>query len=290
MGALLGAVEAGGTKFVCAISRGPEVLAQATIPTRDPAATIADVATFFASHRDLGPIAATGIAAFGPVDVDTASPRWGHILDTPKRAWVDFDLAGSIAAATGAPVLLEADVGAAALAEAQVAGPEALVAYATIGTGIGIGFAQGGRVIRGRRHPEGGHIRIVPHPAMGPSTCPFHGDCLDGLACGLAVSRYWGAPLHQLPADHPGHDAIADALAQMAHAFYLTLAPDRIVIGGGVMTGGHLLPRIRAGTLARLRGYYLPPGDPGLEAMITGPRSGNAPGLIGALLLAARAL
>jgi fructokinase len=212
---------------------------------------------------------------------------WGHIQDTPKRAWAGFDLAGAVADAAGAPVVLETDVGAAALAEAAIAGGEALVAYATVGTGIGVGLAQGGRVLRGKRHGEGGHVPILPHAAMGKSVCPFHADCLEGLASGPAIQSHWGAPLDRLPEDHAGRAAIADALAQLCVGLLYAVSPDRIVLGGGVMTGGALLPAIRAAAQARMGGYHVPPG--GLDAVITGPRSAIAPGLAGALLLAERA-
>jgi fructokinase len=289
-----GAIEAGGTKFVCAVGAAETgSLRTATIATRDPDSTFAEVAAFFEDAADLGPVSGIGIASFGPVGVDPASPDYGRILATPKPGWEGTDLLARVRAFRDVPLAIDTDVNAAALAEVEAVGGDLRqLAYVTVGTGIGVGLVSEGRAVHGIGHPEAGHILVRRHPAHGnfAGTCPFHGDCLEGLAAGPAVSAAWGSPASELPADHPFWAVEADYLAQLCMTLFLTMAPERIVMGGGVMKQERLLPLIRARTAELLDGYVQGARDmAAMEQRIVGPACREPSGLVGAFLLAERA-
>lgn len=292
---LFGAIEAGGTKFVCAIGNSREgSLRTATIPTRAPEATFADVAAFFCEAGELGPLSGIGVGSFGPVRVDPEAADFGTILRTPKPGWEGFNVLDGLRAFTDVPLALDTDVNTAALAEAALAGPGIRhLAYVTVGTGIGVGIVQHGRTLHGFAHPEMGHILVRRHPLHGdfPGHCPFHGDCLEGLAAGPAVARAWDLTPSQIAEDHPFWEVEADYLAQLCMTLFLTTAPDRIVFGGGVMKQERLFPRIRARTLELLAGY-LQGADTlaALETRIVPPASVEPSGLIGAYHLIENAL
>ena len=291
---LFGAIEAGGTKFVCAVgSARAGAVRVATVPTRDPDATFADVAAFFRQAADLGPVAALGIASFGPVDVDPRSPAHGRILATPKPGWEGTDMLARARGFLDVPMAIDTDVNAAALAEAVAAGGGAeSLAYVTVGTGIGVGLVSEGRTIRGTGHPEAGHILVRRHPAHGGfvGVCPFHGDCLEGLASGPALAAAWRRPAKELPLDHPAWEAEADYLAQLCMTLLLTTAPGRIVLGGGVMQQARLFPLVRERTASLLGGYLRGVSDAAsLERRIVPPLCREPSGLVGALLLASSA-
>jgi fructokinase len=287
----LGAVEAGGTKFLCGVGSAAGSLATATIPTRDPETTLAEVEAFFATH---GSIDALGIGSFGPLDLETASPTFGHILRTPKPGWSGVDLRGRLAATLGVPAAIDTDVNAAALAEAeQAAVGTGTLAYVTVGTGIGVGIVADGKPLHGAGHPEAGHLLPRRHPAHGgfAGVCSFHGDCLEGLASGPAIVAAWGSPASELAEDHIFWEVEAGYLAQLCAALFLTIAPHRIVLGGGVMDNRRLLPAVRVATQALLGGYIAALAEPGaLERRIVAPACAEPAGLVGAYLLAARAL
>lgn len=284
---MLGAIEAGGTKFVLAVGTAPgEIAATATIPTGDPASTLAEAARWFAAQ---GPLDALGIGSFGPVELARGHPRWGTITNTPKPGWSDCDIAGFFARRLGVPVGFDTDVNAAALAEyaaAQAQGCRSL-AYLTIGTGIGGGLVLEGQPVHGIAHPEMGHIHPRRHAQDTDfaGICPHHGDCLEGLASGPAIAARWGAPLSQLPADHPAHEIIADYVAQACHTLFAMLAAERVVIGGGVAKTAGLVERIAART-AELGAGYLPGGS---RHRVTRPGLGEDAGITGAMMLAAAA-
>lgn len=289
---LYGCIEAGGTKFVLGVARGPdEVLRTARVPTTAPAETIGAALDFLTRARDdLGGYDAFGIASFGPVDLDRASPTWGHVLSTPKPGWTGADLAGAFGRAFDCPVGFDTDVNGAILSESlwgAAAGADVAV-YVTVGTGIGGGALVDGRTVHGSRHPEMGHFLPRRHPDDRDfaGVCPFHGDCLEGLASGPAIMARWGASLSDLPSHHPGHAIIADYLAQLVVAQQAILSPRRIVLGGGVMGTPGLLDgvRARAGELAA--GYF---GDGDPAQLIVAPGLGDRAGLLGALALAQRA-
>jgi fructokinase len=296
---VFGGIEAGGTKVVCAVGTGPDDLrAEMVIPTTAPADTLgAAVAFFHDCSWAWGPIAGLGIAAFGPLDLDPASPTWGGVTTTPKPGWAGTDLAGPFRRALGVPVAVDTDVNGAALAEYRWgAGREAdPFVYVTVGTGIGGGAVVHGRPLRGLVHPEMGHLRIPRDATADPfsGACPYHGDCLEGLASGEAMLRRWGMPAEALPAGHPAWDLEARYLALGLVAAIAVLSPRRIAVGGGVMRAAHLLPRVRREVVALLAGYVDSPalreGAGGVDAYVVPPALGERAGVFGAFALAAAA-
>src|SRR5690606_37689507 len=209
MGSLYGAVEAGGTKFVCLIGSGPEnIVAQERIETESPAITIPKVVDFFSRQlQEHGPLEGIGIGSFGPVDPEPSSPRFGYITTTPKPGWANTDLVGPLRETFQVPVAFDTDVNAAAVGEHRWGAAQGLKTfiYITIGTGIGGGGLVEGRLMHGLIHPEMGHLRLPRDPRVDPfeGTCPFHRDCWEGLAAGPALEARWGTPAEELPEDHP---------------------------------------------------------------------------------------
>lgn len=281
---LLGAIEAGGTKFVLGVGHGPDaIIDQLQIATRDPETTLAEAEAFFRRQPKL---AAMGIGSFGPLERDRTAPQWGHILATPKPGWSQCDLAGRMARALDVPVAFDTDVNAAALAEARLgaaAGTKVSV-YVTIGTGIGGGVIADGRIVGGAGHPELGHMK--PRRDLDDrdfaGACPFHGDCLEGLASGPAIIARWGQSLSHLPQDHGAHALIAGYLAEACNTLRAALAPDAIVLGGGVMGTPGLFDRIIATAAARDGGYFALSA----QQVIRRPALAPTSGLAGAFLLA----
>lgn len=283
-----GGIEAGGTKFVVGVGHGHDVIeSRAIIPTTNPDDTLAAVLAWFKSQP---PIAALGIASFGPVDLDPRSPSWGHITNTTKSGWSYTNLAPALGAALGVPVGFDTDVNGAAIAEAKWGAAQgcASAVYLTVGTGIGGGAVINGQPLHGLGHPEMGHIRMALHPADKgfAGICPFHGACCEGLASGPAIIARFGAPLSALAHDHPAHDMIAWYLAQLTHAIQSILAPQRIILGGGVMHTPGLLERVRAAAAGLASGYFA--GE--ANAIITPPGLGDNSGLLGAFALAEMAM
>jgi fructokinase len=290
MSVLYGGIEAGGTKFVCAVGTGPDDLrAETRFPTTTPVETIGRAITFFQEQRL--PLAAIGIAAFGPVDPNPASPTFGYITSTPKPGWAHTDFAGAIRQALGLPVGFDTDVNVAALGEHRWGAAQGLdtFIYLTFGTGIGGGGLVNGQLMHGLVHPEMGHIRI-PHdwtadPFAG--VCPYHGDCLEGLATGPALEQRWSQPAETLPADHPAWTLEAHYLALALTNFICTLSPQRIVLGGGVMEQRHLFPLVRQKVRQLLNGYVQAPEIlEEIDTYIVPPILGKRAGVLGAIALA----
>lgn len=289
----LGAIEGGGTRFVCALAdSGHRVVERTVVTTRDPAATLGDCLGFFrdaAARR--GPLGALGIACFGPLGLRPGTADHGRILATPKPGWSGVDVTGAFREAFRIPVVLQTDVGAAALGEWRLGAGRGKpsLSYVTVGTGIGGATVPAGAPAL--LHAEMGHlpVRRDPHDAFA-GTCPFHGDCLEGLAAGPAVRARWGRDLAELPADHEGRALVAGYVAQLAAAIALIQSPECLVIGGGVTRGGDLLPEIRRAT-HRLLGDYLPPlrDAAKLDEWILAPGLGQDSAIAGALLMAAEA-
>jgi len=291
----LGAVEAGGTKFRAAIYTQDRATGLLTIddeirvPTTTPEETLATVATFLAQHSPAGaPVAALGIASFGPLVVDPNSANYGSLADTPKPGWSGAPILRQLQAAVNAPAEIQTDVEAAAVAEYRLGAGQGQpsVAYVTVGTGIGIGVAIDGVPFRGRDHTELGHIPIKR--AVGDDfegTCPFHGDCLEGMASGPALQARWGSSASTL-ADRPQvWEFESYYLAQLAQVLAYSFAPDRILFSGGVGAREDLAPLISAATIKQLAGYSVSHADnPGLVARAA---LGNDAGLTGAALLGA---
>jgi fructokinase len=242
------------------VGSGPADLRTIEFPTTQPAETIARAIEFF---RDSAPVAAVGIASFGPIDPNQDSPTFGYITNTPKRDWKNCDFAGAVDRALGVPVAFDTDVNAAALAEFRwgAARGSGNFIYVTVGTGIGGGAMLDGRLLHGRSHPEMGHVRI-PHDRLRdpfPGNCPYHGDCLEGLAAGPAIEARWGQAGRLLPDGHAAWDLEAEYLALGIVNWTCTLAPERIILGGGVMRCRGLLPKVRRRVAEILNGYLEPP-------------------------------
>jgi fructokinase len=291
-----GAVEAGGTKFICAI--GDELgnlMAQQRIATTDPISTLTAVHGFFRQKaRESTPLAAIGVGCFGPVELDKGSARYGFIGQTPKTGWSDTDVAGSLAREFRVPIGFDTDTNAAALAEHRWGAALQLknLVYLTIGTGIGGGVLVAGVPIHGLMHPEIGHIYPRRHPldAKFEGVCPFHRDCMEGLASGPAIVARTGKPLQELDDDHPQWEIEADYLGQLCAQLTLTVSPQRIIMGGGVMSQARLLPLIRQ-RLGHWLGGYIDRTEllTGTDGYVVAPGLGDRAGILGALALAMQA-
>ena len=281
-------IELGGTKVVCGIATDSgEVLQRTSIPTRGPEETLVDIKNWLEPR--LEDTTALGIASFGPVYVDPASPRYGHIGATPKTAWQGFDLLRAIREWTALPLALDTDVNAAALAEIRwgAAHGHDNVVYVTVGTGIGGGIVVNGRAVHGLMHPEIGHMkpRRLPNDDL-DGLCPFHGDCFEGLAAGPAIRKRWGKPLNELPAGHPAFAMEADYLGQLAVNLLLTASPTKLIFGGGVMNCSELLPMIRDAAAHHLNDYLdLTNASSAAEELIVTPGLESNAGLLGAVAL-----
>ena len=288
--AVYGGVEAGGTKFVCGIGTGPDDLRLGWFPTTSPEATVASVAAFFREQAGTQ-IDAAGIASFGPVDLHPDSPTFGYITSSPKLDWQFFNLAGALGRALNVPVGFDTDVDAAALGEARWGAAQGIpdFLYLTVGTGIGGGAVVHGEIVHGLMHPEMGHIR-VPHDLARdpyPGGCPYHQDCLEGLAAGPTMEARWGMPAQALPVDHPGWELEAHYLALGLATWVCTLSPSRIVIGGGVMQQQHLFPLVRRELLRLLNGYIRATAlMDEIDQYVVPPQLGNRAGVLGAIALA----
>lgn len=293
---LLGAIEAGGTKYVCAVARDPkEPLLEARFPTGEPHETVSQALEFFrkaaAAH---GTIRSLGIGTFGPARIDPVAADFGTILTTPKPGWSGFALVEALRQGLGTdlPVTFETDVNAAALGESLHGAAKGIrrVAYVTIGTGIGGGFLEDGRLLHGRLHPEIGHFAVPDlDAAFGKATqvCPFHDSCLEGRASGPAIAARWGKPGHELPDDHPAWELEADYLAIACQQLTAAWSPDLVLLGGGVSQKSGLIERVREAFLRRAGGYWdLPP----VHDYIRLPALDQQAGIVGSLILAARAL
>lgn len=290
---ILGGIEAGGTKFVCGLGTGPDDLATTEFPTTTPAETMAAAVEFFRRQGGAN-LRAVGIASFGPVDLRPESSTFGYITSTPKPGWQNFDMLGSIRDALHVPAAIDTDVNGAALGEARWGAAQGLSdsLYLTVGTGIGGGAIVHGHVVHGMMHPEMGHIR-VPHDLTSdpyPGCCPYHGDCLEGLACGPALEGRWGVKAQQLPADHRAWTLEAHYLALALANWVCTLSPQRILLGGGVMRQAHLFELIRK-ELAQLLNGYIRTAEvtTGLDQFVAPPLLGQRAGVLGALVLAEQA-
>lgn len=296
MSGLLGGIEAGGTKFVCVIGTPPGgIVREARFPTRDPAATLADAIAFFRDAAADGlPVAALGVASFGPVELRPGHPRRGWITTTPKPGWSDTDLSGPLGAALGVPVVVDTDVNGAALAEGRWGAARGLgtFVYVTVGTGIGGGAVVAGAPVHGLPHPEMGHVSVARLPGDDfPGVCPFHGDCLEGMACGPAMAARWGRPAQDLTGDDRARAVEIEAhyLAAGLRNVVYALAPERIVVGGGVAAMPGLVPALRTRLADALAGYPGAPEHAG-EGFVVPPGLGDGAGAAGALALAEAAV
>lgn len=278
-------IELGGTKVMVAAGSGPGDLTDTIrIPTTDPATTLDAILSALGAF---GPFDAIGVASFGPVCLDPDDPGGLRITNTPKPGWSQTPIAAPLAARFGVPVVLDTDVNGAALGEGRWGAARGLndFAYITVGTGIGVGLVVNGRPVHGLLHPEAGHLLVRRDPVADPYTghCPFHGDCLEGLACGPAIAAREGRPAEQLADDHPVWPLVGDYIGQLCASLALITSPRRIILGGGVGQR----PGVRAAADVAMRrhlGGYIP--LPGPDGFIVEPGLGNLSGVLGAIALA----
>jgi fructokinase len=294
---LVAGVELGGTKCVCIVGTGPEdIPAREVVPTGEPEQTLGAIDSILAGWRDAyGPIAALGIASFGPLELRRDSPRYGHILSTAKPGWSNTDVVGRLRQRWAVPVGVDTDVSGAALAEGRWGSARGLddFAYITVGTGVGVGLVVAGRTVLGFSHPELGHLRVARMAGDAwPGCCPFHGGCVEGIASGPAIAARTGTLPERLSPDHQVWETVAFALGQLLHTLVLATAPRKILIGGGVMNAQlHLFERIREHLKTSLNGYIdTDELEGGLANYVAPPRLGALAGPMGALALAADAL
>jgi len=277
------------------VGTGPDDLrADARIPTTTPDETIGRIVRFFRRYQRDEPLASVGIATFGPVDSNPNSPFFGHVTTTPKPGWAHTDFAGIIQRELGTPVGFDTDVNAAALAEHQWGAARSIdnFVYLTVGTGIGGAAMVAGTLIHGLGHPEMGHIRIPQNYAVDPfaGSCPYHGNCLEGLASGPALEARWGQDANTLPADHPAWILEAEYLALGLVNLLYILFPQRFIIGGGIMQQPHIFPLVRRRVQELLNGYLQAPVIlDQIDDYIVAPDLGDRTGVLGAILLAQQA-
>lgn len=288
---LYGALEAGGTKMVCAV--GDEqgtILERVSLPTRTPEETMPEMLAFYRG-KDLS---ALGVGCFGPVDLDRGSPTYGSILATPKLPWRDYPIVRRFEEALGLPVGFDTDVNAAALGEATWGCTRGLSSsiYVTVGTGVGVGVVIDGRPYHGMMHPEAGHLFVARHPddPMPQGVCPYHPNCLEGLASGPAIERRWGKKAQEL-SDRPEVWTLeAYYIAQALCGYMMILSPQRIILGGGVTHQEHLLPLVREEVRRQLGGYLVGKALDDLEDYIVPVSLNDNQGVMGAVRLAMDAL
>jgi len=292
---LFGGIEAGGTKFVCAVGTGPDdIRAETRFSTTTPGETIGQAIEFFKAQAQKEPLAAIGIASFGPVDPDPDSETWGYITTTPKPGWANTEFATAIGRALNVPVGFDTDVNGAVLGEYRWGAAQGLdtFIYLTIGTGVGGGGLVNGKLLHGLVHPEMGHIYLPPHPddPHPEGFCPYHGNCLEGMTNGPAIEKRWGQRGETLPVDHPAWELEAHYLAVGLSSLICTLSPQRIVMGGGVMDQSHLFPLVRQKVQELLNGYVQSPAIlENVDTYVVPPGLGGKAGVLGAIALAEQA-
>ena len=287
----VGALEAGGTKMVCAVVEfdgqgGWKVEDRVSIPTRMPEETIADMVEYFRDKK----IEALGIACFGPIDLHKDSPTYGYITTTPKAGWANCDIVGPFARELGIPVGFDTDVNGSLMGEANFGCAKGLEnsVYITVGTGIGAGIMTNGKMLHGMLHPEAGHLTLKRHPEdeAFESNCPFHASCFEGLASGPAIQKRWGKKGVEL-ADRPEvWEMEAYYIAQALVAYIMILSPEKIILGGGVMHQPQLLPLIRAEVKRQSNSYIRTSQMEDLDNYIVGASLGDDQGILGAACLA----
>ncbi|MBN2258886.1 MAG: ROK family protein [Anaerolineaceae bacterium] len=292
-GRFFGGIEGGGTKFICAVGSSPDDLrAEARFATAGPERTIQETIAFFQEQiGQIGPLAGMGLACFGPIDLNPESPTYGFITSTPKPGWANVDILGGISRGLGMPVAFDTDVNGAALGEWRWGAGQGVnsLIYLTVGTGIGGGALVEGRPVHGLVHPEMGHM-LIPHDRdvdPFPGVCPFHADCLEGLATGLAMEKRWGKRAEELPLEHPAWELEAEYLAAGLVNLIMAYSPERIILGGGVMQQVQLFPLIREKVVSKLAGYVDSPAiRKEIDQYIVPAGLGKLAGVLGAIALA----
>lgn len=281
-------IEAGGTKFNCAVvTPERDIVAEIRIPTTTPEDTLAKTIGFFQQQRQAGYLfSRMGVASFGPLDLNPASSTYGYITKTPKPNWSSTDVAGRLAKELDCDVVIDTDVNGAALGEYRwgAAQGSAVAVYVTVGTGVGGGLVINGKPLHGLVHPEIGHMLVQP-PTGVTGVCPFHTNCVEGLASGTALGKIWSQPSHTFTDDHPAWDGLAEVLGDMCHNLMVTLSAQKIILGGGVMQKHGLIEKVVAATRSKLNDYIVMPEGSSLESIICLPGLGTRSGLFGALAM-----
>jgi len=292
---LYGGIEAGGTKFVCAVGSNPDDLCVNVIETTTPDETISRVIAYFKEQNSTKKLSSIGIGSFGPIDLNRNSKTYGFITSTPKLNWENVDFVGAIRSSFNIPIGFDTDVNAAAIGEYQWGAAQGLTnfIYLTIGTGIGGGGIINGIPLHGLLHPEMGHIFIPRDNSDKKSyegNCPRHKDCFEGLASGPAIRNRWGRPPQDLNQDHPAWEYIAKYISYALVNYICTLSPQRIIIGGGVMKQSKLYPLIHQMVKELLNNYLqLPEIIENIQNYIVPPTLGDRSGILGAIALAKQA-
>jgi fructokinase len=292
---LIAGIELGGTKIVCLLASGPDdVRDEVRLPTTTPEESLAAVAAVLARWKAGHGFAALGIGSFGPLELDDRAADYGSIVSTPKPGWSGADLT-ALGRGLAVPVAIDTDVNGAAFAEGLWGAAQGLrsFAYVTVGTGIGVGSIVNGRSVRGLGHSEAGHLRVGRLAGdTWPGSCPYHGDCVEGLAAGPALLARTGRRGETLSADDPAWEMVVAALGGLLHNLVLTTAPERVLIGGGVFAGNdHLFPRLRTALVDSLAGYATGNRIAAMvEDFVTPPGLGGMAGPLGAIVLGRNAL
>ncbi|MEC0209026.1 ROK family protein [Paenibacillus ehimensis] len=287
----IGGIEAGGTKFVCGVGNEcGEVVDSISFPTEDPETTLGKAIAYFKEKS----VDAIGIGSFGPIDLRLGSPTYGYVTTTPKPGWGNVDFLGTLRREFDVPCGWNTDVNAAAFGEATWGAAKGLKSclYYTVGTGIGIGVFLEGRLVQGLVHPEGGHMLTRRHPGDDfAGLCPYHGDCLEGMASGPAIEARWNVKGHELPSNHPVWEMEAYYIAQSITGAVLLNSPEKVILGGGVMQQSQLFPLIREAVKVNLNGY-VSAGEIAerMDEYIVPPGLGQQAGLCGAFALGLAAL
>ena len=292
---LIAGVELGGTKIVCLLASGPDdVRDEVRLPTTSPDENLSAVAEVLARWKTEQGFAALGIGSFGPLELDDRAGNYGSIVSTPKPGWNDVDLT-VLGRGIDVPVAIDTDVNGAAFAEGLWGAAQGLrsFAYITVGTGIGVGSIVNGQSVKGLGHSEAGHLRVGRIAGdVWPGSCPYHGDCVEGLAAGPALLARTGRRGETLSADDPAWEMVVRALGGLLHNLVLTTAPERILIGGGIFGGNdHLFPRLRTALIESLAGYATGDRITGMiDDFVTPPGLGGMAGPLGAIVLGRNAL
>lgn len=288
---MLAGIEAGGTKMVCAVSDAElNLKGSAVFPTTTPQETIAEMINYFRKFD----IDAVGIGSFGPIDLNPKSPTYGYITKTPKTGWSDFDFVGVFKKAFGVPVGFDTDVNAAILGEVYKGAAYGCnnAIYITIGTGVGVGVYCNGGLVHGLVHPEAGHILLNRHPEDSfEGSCPFHKNCVEGMASGSAIEKRWGKSPKLLIENDKVWELEAYYIAQAVASYILTYSPEKVILWGGVMHQDKLFDMVRSNVKEILNGYvHSEMVDSKIDQYIVKPALGEKPGITGALCLARIAL
>ena len=287
---LFGALEAGGTKMVCAIgNENGEILEKKSIPTTTPEETMPAILEYFKDKE----IASIGIACFGPIDLNKNSETYGYITSTPKIPWRNYNIVGAVKDALKIPVGFDTDVNGSLLGEVTWGCAKGLTdaVYFTIGTGVGAGIMTNGKMLHGMLHPEAGHVKMVPRSGdTYKGKCPYHGTCFEGMAAGPAIEERWGAKAVQLADREEVWDLESYYIAQALMGIVLTLSPQKIILGGGVMHQKQLFSMIREKMLKELNGYIQAKELTDIDNYIVPASLNDDQGIMGCIKLAMNSL